>query len=76
MVAALNTYLSCRTLYKLVLSISDWGFAIVLTSFIAVQVGYQLDGNTNLSPLFIAGLFGVALLAGIKGLPDKRSGKN
>lgn len=75
MVAAFNTYLSYRTLYRLVLSISDWGFAIILTSFIAVQVGYQLDGNINVSPLFIIGLFVLAFLSGIKRLPEERSGK-
>ena len=59
---------SGRVVHTLLLLMSDWGFAIVVASFLQIQIGFLFDGDLSLPPLFIGGLFLLALLSGIEKL--------
>jgi hypothetical protein len=54
-----------RVVHALLLLMSEWGFAIVVASFLQIQIGFLFNGDLSLPPLFIGGLFILALLAGI-----------
>ena len=47
--------------YANVLKLSAWGFAIVISSFLFLYVGYKLDRALNTAPSFMFGLFLLAV---------------
>ena len=52
--------------YTPILTLSAWGFAIVLSSFLFLYIGYWVDKVFNTAPSFMFGLFllGVGLCVG------------
>ncbi len=60
--------------HALLLLISDWGFAIVVASFLQIHIGFWFTGDLTLSPLFMGGLFVLAILAGIEKLYRQATG--
>ena len=53
------------TEYGHILMLSSWGFAIVLSSFFFLYLGYQLDKAFNTSPSFMFGLFFLGIMLGV-----------
>ncbi|MBM4270816.1 MAG: AtpZ/AtpI family protein [Deltaproteobacteria bacterium] len=47
--------------YTHILTLSAWGFAIVIASFLFLYVGYWLDELFRTSPTFMIGLFLLAV---------------
>ena len=54
----MNTY---RTIFML----SAWSFAIVISSFLFLYIGYRLDNYLGTAPNFMFGLFFLALVTTI-----------
>lgn len=42
--------------------LSAWGFAIVISSFLFLYIGYQVDKLFNTAPSFMFGLFLLAIM--------------
>jgi len=74
MVIAHNIAESGRAFHALLLLISDWGVAIVVASFLQIHIGFWFTGNLSLSPLFMGGLFVLAILSGIEKLNRRAPG--
>lgn len=55
-----------RTMYSQIMTLSAWGFAIVIASFFFLYIGYHIDGIFGTTPSFMFGLFllGVGLCIG------------
>jgi hypothetical protein len=68
MVTTHNITQGGRAAHALLLLMSDWGFAIITASFLKIQIGFWQSGELTLSPLFIGGLFLLALISGIEKL--------
>ncbi len=49
------------TEYSHILMLSAWGFAIVLSSFLFLYIGYWIDKTFNTAPSFMFGLFLLAI---------------
>jgi F0F1-type ATP synthase assembly protein I len=47
--------------YGPILMLSAYGFAIVIASFLFLYIGYWLDDKLNTSPMFMIGLFFLAV---------------
>ena len=47
--------------FSSILTLSAWGFAIVIASFTFLYIGYWLDRLLNTSPMFMLGLFFLAV---------------
>ena len=45
-----------------IMILSAWGFAIVISSFLFLYVGYQIDRLLNTAPSFMFGLFLLAIM--------------
>jgi len=65
-----------RAVHALLLLISDWGFAIVVASFLQIHIGFLFTGDLTLSPLFMGGLFVLAILSGIEKLNRRAPGSS
>ena len=48
-------------MYSQLLTLSAWGFAIVLSSFLFLYIGYHLDRLLGTAPSFMFGLFLLAV---------------
>jgi len=51
--------------FKKILSVSAWGFSIVITSFLFLYIGLRLDEWLGTAPNFMFGLFFLALFTTI-----------
>ncbi|MDD2673181.1 MAG: AtpZ/AtpI family protein [Syntrophales bacterium] len=49
------------TQYSHILILSAWGFAIAISSFLFLYIGYWLDKVFNTAPTFMLGLFFLAV---------------
>ena len=49
------------TEYANILKLSAWGFAIVVSSFLFLYIGYRIDYALNTTPSFMFGLFLLAV---------------
>ena len=43
--------------YARILTLSAWGFALVISSFLFLYLGYWIDRTFNTAPSFMLGLF-------------------
>ena len=50
-----------KTLYSQIMTLSSWGFAIVMGSFLFLYMGYHLDRLLGTAPSFMFGLFLLAI---------------
>ena len=50
------------TEYANILMLSAWGFAIVISSFLFLYIGYKIDRALGTAPSFMFGLFLLAVL--------------
>jgi len=48
--------------YSKLLVLSAWGFAIVISSFVFLYIGYWIDKMLNTAPSFMFGLFLLAIM--------------
>jgi F0F1-type ATP synthase assembly protein I len=48
--------------YSNLFVLSAWGFAIVISSFLFLYIGYWIDRALNTAPSFMFGLFLLAIL--------------
>lgn len=66
MISERNEMKQGRTNYGYIFMLSVWGFAIVISSFLFLYVGYWLDGKFHTEPTFMIGLFllGIFLCTG------------
>ncbi len=48
--------------YANILVLSAWGFAIVISSFLFLYIGYWIDQMLNTTPSFMFGLFLLAVI--------------
>jgi F0F1-type ATP synthase assembly protein I len=46
---------------RTIFTLSSWGFTIVITSLISLYLGYHIDGLYGTEPMFMLGLFVLAI---------------
>ena len=52
-------------MFRTIMMLSAWGFAIAIASFLFLYIGYHLDRMLGTSPTFMIGLFFLAVFVTI-----------
>lgn len=57
-----KTHYSASDSFRVIITLSAWGFALVITSFLFLWLGHFLDELLGTAPKFMLGLFFLAII--------------